>query len=304
MKYSLFAICKKIVIEIMKLTGRALYWWPQRFRLVRRIIFDSAPAGSFIYAGFGKEKYLVSAGDKAISREIFIRESFDLQKLDLAISLLSHGTRPTTLVDVGANVGCICIPAIKSSIFSRAIAIEPEPRNFNLLCANIAVNGLTSQISVHNFALSDTPSRLQFELSEDNFGDHRVRLSTETGIFKEQRRHVIDVEAKTFDSAFGDLDLREVLLWMDTQGYEGPILAGAEKALATHVPLVLEFWPYGMQRAGSYDKMKQALLNAGYKSFYELVGTSPEKLPLTAANLDELYNRLGPNGRFSDIMVV
>jgi FkbM family methyltransferase len=296
---------KKSVYAVMKSIAWLLFWWPQTFAPIRRIVFDSAKPGSLIYADRGKDRFLVSAGDKIISRDIFMHGSYDIQKLHLAVSLLDGGAPPTTLIDIGANVGCICIPAVSSGMFSRAIAIEPDPRNYSLLIANVAINGLGTRITSHNLALGDQAGELHFELSKDNFGDHRVRRSDDAGAQGEGDRETIAVSATTFDQLLAPADLENALIWMDTQGYEGVILSGAGKALGPRLPLVLEFWPYGMKRTGAYPLMKNALLGAGYSHFYELIGNPPERRLLDEANLDELFHRLeGEPGRFTDILVV
>jgi hypothetical protein len=51
----------------------------------------------------------------------------------------------------------------------------------------------------------------------------------------------------------GDIAVAETtVVWVDAQGHEGQILAGAQTLLG-RVPMVLEFWPYGLRRAGGYD---------------------------------------------------
>jgi FkbM family methyltransferase len=296
---------KKSVYAAIRSIAWLLFWWPQRFAPIRRLVFDSARPGSLIYADLGKDRFLVSAGDKIISRDIFMHGSYDIQKLHLAVSLLEGRAKLTTLIDIGANLGCICIPAVSSGAFSRAIAVEPDPRNFRLLVANVAINGLETRITSHNLALGDQDGELHFELSKDNFGDHRVRRSGDAGAQGEGDRETISVNATTLDRLLAPADLENALVWMDTQGYEGVILSGAGKALGPKLPLVLEFWPYGMKRTGAFPLMKSALLWAGYSHFYELIGNPPERLPLTEANLDELFRRLeGEAGRFTDILVV
>jgi FkbM family methyltransferase len=296
---------KQSIYAVVKAIARGIFWWPQKFAPIRRVVFDSAKPGSLIYADLGKDQFLLSAGDKVISREIFMRGSFDIEKMHLAVSLLGGMTAPTTLIDIGANLGCICIPAVSSGAFARAIAIEPDPRNYHLLVANIAINGLGHRITSHNLALSDRDGELHFELSKDNFGDHRVRHSADTGAYGESDRETIAVNATTFEKLLSASDLQNALVWMDTQGYEGVILSGAGNALGPGLPLVLEFWPYGMKRTGAYPLLKKALLGAGYSHYFELVGNPPQRLPLNEANLDEMFRRLeGEAGRFTDILVV
>ena len=54
------------------------------------------------------------------------------------------------------------------------------------------------------------------------------------------------------DLLIPSFDPRRTMIWMDTQGFEGHILAGARNALAARTPMVLEFWTFAMNRAGSF----------------------------------------------------
>jgi hypothetical protein len=56
------------------------------------------------------EKYLVYTNDP-IGKDLFIHGEYDFRKFELALQLL-HRKSIQTLVDVGANIGSICIPAV------------------------------------------------------------------------------------------------------------------------------------------------------------------------------------------------
>src|SRR6476646_7188677 len=73
----------------------------------------------------------VNTSDSVIGAETFIhRKAYDGQKLQLACSLLPANHTKELLIDVGANIGTICISAVKSQLFRRAVAFDPEPNNF------------------------------------------------------------------------------------------------------------------------------------------------------------------------------
>ena len=65
-----------------------------------------------------------------------------------------------------------------------------------------------------------------------NKGDHRIRVSSDPGASGERARKVIDVTAKTLDQVMAGVDEEPALIWMDTQGYEGHVLAGGERTIA------------------------------------------------------------------------
>ncbi|MGJ4932036.1 FkbM family methyltransferase [Bradyrhizobium sp. HKCCYLS2038] len=274
-----------------------------RMSFFRRLAFDTAAPGTVLIAG-KNERFVVLASDNIIGRRVYVdNEPYDFDKMQTVLRIL--GGRPRTLlVDVGANIGTICIPAVKRGLFQRAIAIEPEPRNFALLLANVHINWLADKISPQNFALGATDGdQVVFELSGSNSGDHRVRTTDSPGTYGEAERSTITVRSESFDAVAKDIDPNETVIWLDTQGFEGHILSGAKSALRSRTPIVLEFWPYGLDRSNGYPLLKDALIQNGYSQFYDLEGII-KPLPLTSDSLDGLRRRIGDTGDFTDILVV
>ena len=66
----------------------------------------------------------------------------------------------STVIDVGANIGDLTIPLAKSvGVSGRVYAIESHPENFNVLCANLALNALSNTKPINAFvATSDKVS--------------------------------------------------------------------------------------------------------------------------------------------------
>ena len=275
------------------------------YKILRRILFDIAEPDSLLISNGRIETFIVAASDKAIGGSVFInREPYDFDKVKAVVGLLDPNHKRTLLIDIGANIGTICVPAVKRGLFQRAIAIEPEPRNYSLLVANISINRLCDRIVPHNVALGqNNEESLTFELSADNFGDHRIRTNNNPGLFNEITRKTIEVKSETFNKVICDVDSSTTLIWIDTQGFEGYVLSGASNALNNQTPICLEFWPYGMARSGCYSLLKEALVNNGYKIFYNLEGSSTP-VPLSSQTLDDLYNRLGEQGTYTDLLVM
>ena len=99
---------------------------------------------------------------------------------------------------------------------------------------------------------------------------------------------------------------KDFLIWMDTQGFEGYVLKGANNLLKFRMPMVLEFWPYGLKRSGCYDLLFECLVNTKYEFFINLDKDEKIKIPLTKGNLVILSESLqSPGGEdFTDILVV
>lgn len=274
----------------------------------RRQLFEACRergVAEFMYGECNGLRFLVNARDRYISQELFATGQFEFQKMDAAMDLLQrHRGRAgalQVLVDVGANIGSICVPAVTCGYFQRAIALEPDATNSQLLRINILLNHLSERITVVEKAASARDGeRLTFELSSDNWGDHRVLLSNEPGLFGEAERKHVSVTSIKLDSLVGIDDIDHLLVWMDIQGYEGHALLGAERLIARKVPMVLEFWPYGMQRAGSFQHLIEQ--TSTYRGFVDLDSPGLDLRPMSA--LPELAGKLGEGGAHTDILVI
>ena len=156
-------------------------------------------------------------------------------------------------------------------------------------------------MDVFNIALGDTDnSNLKFILSKTNYGDHQVKpdnfnQSVNDGFTE------INVECNTLDSQIKNINPKETLIWIDTQGYEGLILKGAKNTLLTKTPLVIEFWPFGMETHASYVHLK-LLDQLNYNNFYNLNDSQNELIKLNEKNFDLIYNGLNER-EFVDLLI-
>ena len=256
-----------------------------RSRISRAFISgNNRRAKAFIVSHFGNgadlnlnvsdgwpETFFTSPSDKYIGKQVPATGGFEFDKFEMCVALLGANFSRKLLLDVGANVGTTCIPAVKRGIFEHAIAFEPGPLNHSLLLANVAINGLIKKIDVHPFAIGNKDDEaLTFELSEINSGDHRVRFTNSNGKQNEVNREVVSVKSKTLDYFTVGLDLSSTFIWVDVQGSEGHVLAGATETLRRRPAILLEFWPYGLQRSGGFDMLKSAIQGAGYTSMVDL----------------------------------
>lgn len=273
---------------------------PLAFR--RQLFRALATEQEFTVASDGEERFVVMTSDQIISRLLFTEGNVFLPRLYRALEFLGPGFRLETLVDVGANIGIVCIPAVRRGLAQRAIAIEPEPRNFRLLMANLHLNQVADRVTAHNVALgAERASTLRFELSPDNSGDHRVSVSAEDGLFGESVRPTLLVPSTRFDDVVPDLDARTSLVWMEAQGYEGPILRGAPRALERAVPLLAEFCPYLMGRTKGFEDFRHAV--GAYQRLFDISKPEAGPLPATVATLDSLRERLGETGAYTDVLL-
>ena len=152
------------------------------------------------------------------------------------------------------------------------------------------LNNLDERILTYNFALSNSDDTyLEMELSEDNSGDHRIRpFNPQITIHDENKRNVTKVISKKFDTLFKNLNLKNDLVWIDAQGYEPVILDGAENLIKSKIPLVIEFWPYGLKRNKLWEKVDIFLKKYDY--FIDLSERQINKTQINQKSLEELKN--------------
>jgi len=208
-------------------------------------------------------RYFVGTSDPYIGFDIFMHGSFEEQTARRAFETIEReGGRPLvlaghTVLDIGANIGSQTVPFLATHGAAHVVAVEPDPGNATLLRQNLVANRLEDRASVLELALSDRDGFVELELSPTNPGDHRVRpAGSGRAAIGEPSRAVVAVRAARLDSlvADGTIDLASLaLVWMDTQGHEGHVLSGASRVLAQGVPVVTEYWPYGLRRAGGLD---------------------------------------------------
>ncbi|MEK6238728.1 MAG: FkbM family methyltransferase, partial [Planctomycetales bacterium] len=198
-----------------------------------------------------------------ISNSLLNRGDFQLDLVKDAISFFRETNRlpargQGTVVDIGANNGVISIGLLLDGEFDKAITVEPDPKNFAYLRRNIYNNQLQEKFFCFNQAASDEAGVLDFELSDRNYGDHRVRSKNAPGNIPdrmdESTRPVIQVQASTVDqlinSAAEAFTKDVAIAWVDVQGYEGYVFRGAAELFARDIPVVSEIWPYGIRRTG------------------------------------------------------
>jgi FkbM family methyltransferase len=202
--------------------------------------------------------FQVSTRDRRIGYELFVFGEFELKLMHDVFGLLERiGKRPRgTLVDIGANMGITSVGILEAGLMTRSIAIEPAPGNLELLRRNVQLNGLADRISILPVAISDEAGTVAMELSDDNLGDHRVRMNAlASGEYSEAKRATVSVPRRRLDDVMDELPPGEVdridLAWIDTQGHEGYVFAGGPRFFARGLPTLCEVWPYALERAGT-----------------------------------------------------
>lgn len=197
----------------------------------------------YVEADMGSLRVVVPTADRTIARSVFTAGDWDPLLVGAAFDALEEFGQPyrgTTFLEVGANFGVYSLSAVRTFGFARAVAYEPDPASFRLLTHNIERNDLGGQVTAHHAALSAEPGELTLSLGTGNAGDNRIVAGT----VGSPGRATVQVAARTFDNEVeaGRIPLANLgLVWLDVQGHEGEVLAGAGSLLASEVPLLMEY---------------------------------------------------------------
>jgi FkbM family methyltransferase len=195
--------------------------------------------------------------DEYVGRSLDTYGEFSEAELQLLGSLVREGD---TVLDVGAHVGTHTVFLARCvGAAGRVLAFEPQRPLFELLCANVALNGLWHARPHHAAVAGNAGSVVVPELDLDtpfNFGG--VSLDPELGARRGETVPVLRID---------DLELEDLaLVKIDVEGMEKEVLAGARRTIARFRP-VLYVENDRDDRAGD---LVRALLDLDYRLFWHL----------------------------------
>jgi FkbM family methyltransferase len=148
-----------------------------------------------------------------------------------------------TVIDLGANIGTSALFMSDLVGPSGAVyAFEPDPRNFSML---LRATRDKENVQPRRAAVGATPGTTHLYLSPDLNVDHH---SYDDG----SGRQGIPVTMCRLDDVLVDCATVDFIK-SDIQGFETFALRGATDVLVRNrnIKLLLEFWPWGLRRAGS-----------------------------------------------------
>jgi FkbM family methyltransferase len=233
-------------------------------------------------------RLLVSTADRGLGLRLFAkrrrREAKTLRRAlrHLRARGLHEDPRACVLLDIGANIGTVCLVAVATGVFRRAVALEPAPENFALLRANAALNFLDDRIDAYPLAAAAAAGVVELAMSKRSSGGHRVRE------LASGPRELLEVEAVTLDGLLDRAGLAPEdigLVWIDVNGLDADVLAGAERLLSARVPVVFEATP------------NPAPLPSLVRSYGRLVDLRVKQPDLPIDQLDAVLGGLGKGGR-------
>lgn len=175
---------------------------------------------------------LDAAGIDPIASLLYWRglDGWEPETLPVFLRLVTPGS---TVIDVGANTGLFSLLAARRDPTVTVHAIEPVPRVFELLTANVALNR-AENVACHRVALSDHEGTVAMYVPRE---DLPIMSSMLPGWRSGAVR--VEVQAQTLDGFTGALDRPVDVLKVDTEGTESLVLSGGVETLGAQRPFVI-----------------------------------------------------------------
>lgn len=181
-----------------------------------------------------------------IGRQIYETGAFQRSEIENVAKIASNeDSDRSVMLEIGANIGTTTVYAAKTGLFDKIIAIEADPKNFDLLVANIRVNGLTDTVIPICCGASDKSGSMMLQRNTLHSG--MSSIEPVEGVFHtDATGSSEEIPVRKADDILAELGISPediALIWMDVEGHEPKALAGMEKILSTTPPLYFEFTP-------------------------------------------------------------
>lgn len=171
-------------------------------------------------------QFLANPRDQYIGRSLIAYGEYSEGEVQLFRQVLGKGD---LVVEVGANCGALTVPLARLVADGRVIAFEPQRHLFQLLCANLALNGIQNVwadpralgVAAGQIRVPDLCPTVETNFGGLPLGDWR------TG-------DLVDL-IRLDDWRPG---LRPKLIKIDVEGMEGDVIAGSQATIAAARPIL------------------------------------------------------------------
>jgi FkbM family methyltransferase len=228
--------------------------------------------GAIVFDWVNGSRFLVRRGETGLTGNIYsgLHEFADM-------SYLLHVSRPEDLfVDVGANVGSYTILAC-SAVGARGYAFEPIPSTHSRLVENLRLNCLEQKVRHPNVGIGETSGELLFTADGDT-----VNHALAEG---ETCADTVSVEVTTLDTVLKDES--PSLIKIDVEGFEKPVLLGAQSILSNTSlhSVIMELNGSGERYGFDESTILEMMLDHGFRT-YSYQPFQRTLLDLSGKNLD------------------
>jgi FkbM family methyltransferase len=234
--------------------------------------------------------------ERDFSRSVFAMGCLEPNEMTFFRSLLKPGM---VVLDAGANEGLYSILAARAvGPYGVVVAVEPSPREFRRICANLELNHLRN-VRVVPKGLLDKPGSAVLHGADAMHSGHNTFgafvYESVAGV------HDVEVQVTTVDDLLADQGLDKLdVLKIDVEGAEAVLLRGATRTLQRNRPvIIMELQEPSLRAMGSSSTEVLELLEDHAYRVYGFSDRSGRPDPLELSGLDNIA--AVPNERVADL---
>ena len=170
---------------------------------------------------------------------------FGLDEIERVKSLISNDSR---VLIVGSHIGSLVIPISRHC--NEVVAIEANPKTYELLSLNLRLNDIENVVS-HNIAASEKTEIITFFLNTVNSGGSKRAPKQSHFMYEYDSPERVEIQAHALDAHLSNHAFDLVL--MDIEGSEFFALKGMPKILQECKSLIVEFLPHHLRNVAGVD---------------------------------------------------
>lgn len=180
--------------------------------------------------------FLALTNDRFIGRSLIFTGEYSSDEFRLLASLCPPDH---AVLEIGANIGAISVPLARylRGIGGKLYCYEPQQTIFNILCANMALNGIEN-VLLKDIGLGEKSGSSFYELPDygqiGNFGDVCLNQKPSENLSS----HSVKTSLSTLDTEMSGESMPIGLIKIDVQGMELDVLKGGEKTIEKHRPVI------------------------------------------------------------------
>lgn len=192
------------------------------------------------------------------------------QREPLLLYLLENNIFPNDCcIDLGANIGYVTL--LMASLAKSVHAIEPDPKNLELLRHNVSMNGYDDKVTIYGQGISNFSGYRSF---------HVGRASNLGGMTKTKNttNESIKVRVQTLADLCRTNHFLPNLIKMDIEGHEVEVLQGFHSLAQDEFPckIVMELHPTEYNEDHSLEQQFRKLLRNGFRTAYVVSAGVPQ----------------------------
>lgn len=193
-------------------------------------------------------KYFIDANDLVMTPQLVVYRQWESE---LSAFFVRSVSPDTVFLDIGANFGyftCLAASRIGTTGSGKVIAVEPNPRIFDMLSRNLRINWSMAPVEVH--ACAANSNGMSVDLMIPARGAANASIVTKRVHHNSAVGALVHVRGNTVDRIVAGR--RVDLIKIDVEGHELDVLNGASETfrVAPNIHLVMEWALAQMNDAG------------------------------------------------------